>query len=126
MKININYAFLCDQAFLSADGKLNVTGIFDEIKAHFFPVVHPQLYVVCHFNVDTEGSVPYLIKVVKIDGEEIFVSEKVNLSSTKTGDILGNIYQLTQIKFETEGKYEVQIYINDTLERALPLVVRKI
>lgn len=127
MKVSINYAFLCDQAFLSADGKLNVTGIFEEINTRSFPALHPQLFVVCQFSVDEKGSWPYVIKITQKDKGQVFSSpDNIMLTSTKPNEALGNIFQITQIKFDEEGEYEVEIYINNKLEKSLPLRLKKI
>lgn len=48
------YAHLCDQAFLSVQGKMNIIGIFDSLKSSQYPAIHGKSDLVLALDVTTE------------------------------------------------------------------------
>ena len=44
--MKLQYALLCDYAFLSVDRKVNIIGVFETISAQKFPVSHPKFVIV--------------------------------------------------------------------------------
>ena len=96
MKVmEIKYVLLADAANKSAEGKVNVLGLFDAIMASNFPFQHPQMALV--FAVRSNPSewgreVPVEIRLVDQDGRAVwqagfniqFSSETPVLEPTRT------------------------------------------
>ena len=48
--MDVTLAVLADSAIQSADGKLSIIGVFQEIRARQFPATHPQCALVLTFR----------------------------------------------------------------------------
>lgn len=123
--VRFNYAFLCDNAFMDAFGKLNIIGIFQNIISKTCPFIQPQLYFVSNVIISGKGHYKKLIKIVrKRDNVEIIspLPFELDISEDKEAEF-GVIGQLTNIKFEETGTYEVQIFVNDQHIKSLILNV---
>lgn len=108
----LNFAHVCENAFTSSDGKLNVIGIFNQINALNFPAIHPRLMI-----------------VTSVAGEARKYSESIEIVSPK-GDVIaraGNpieifkdggsanfIADFVGIVFPEEGTYKIRIKIDKT------------
>jgi hypothetical protein len=125
--IKLNFAILCDYAFFSEGGKLNIIGIFKNISPVSFPYSHPQMFVTTNILVKTDGEHNEIIKLVR-DGDEVDIMEPLNiklnvLRDRKDSAELGFLGQLNGIKFEKEGKYIFKIYMDGVIIGEIPLEV---
>lgn len=116
----LNYAFVCDQAFFSEGRKLNIIGIFQNISGPTLPIIHPQLFIVANFTVDKQGEYTVQVKLKKV-GEKKSILNPLNLKlkAEKDKSEVGLIGQLTNLKFEENGEYTVQLFINSELVKNL-------
>lgn len=123
--IKLNFAFLCDSAFLSEGGKLNIIGIFKNINGLKLPLQHPQMVVVTNININRRGTYKETIKLIrKKDNLSIVSPLEFNISTADDGKKeFGIIGQLANIKFDEVGSYAIQILINETVINELPLMV---
>lgn len=123
--IKSNFAFLCDMAFFSEGGKLNIIGVFKNIFGHKLPIVHPQMYIVSSVSIKGDGNYEEIIKIFRLkDNAEVVSPLKFNLA-VKGGQEaeFGIIGQLANIKFEEAGQYEVQIFINEEMIKKVPFSI---
>lgn len=126
-KLKLNFAHVCDMAFLSQEGKVNIIGIFKIIFSAKFPTVHPKLSVVTSFDTkESSGKHKQTIEIVqsglmnrqvsRIDFDfEIKGNKEVNL-----------IADISNVKFDESGKYSVNIFVDDTLVKEIPLLVKDV
>lgn len=123
--IKFNFAFLCDSAFFSEGGKLNIIGIFKNIHGRKLPLQHPQMFIVSNVSIKGSGNYEKEIKLIrKRDGVEIITPLKFNLVVREDKEAeFGVLGQLANIKFEEAGLYEVQILINSEIIKKLPLSI---
>ena len=123
--IKSNFAFLCDMAFFSEGGKLNIIGVFKNIFGHKLPIVHPQMYIVSSVSIKGDGNYEEVVKIIKLkDNVEIVSPLKFNLAvKGGQGAEFGIIGQLANIKFEEAGQYEIQIFINDEMIKKIPFSI---
>ena len=125
--MKINYSHLCEKAFLSQNGNLNVIGIFENVAAQQFPISFPQLCVVTSLEGEL-GDHSQTIRIInRGSGEEVMKPIQVNMN-IKPNDqqpdlppgnlrILGDINNLT---IPREGEYEVQILVDGEQAYAIP------
>ncbi len=121
-KIELNFAHLCDTAFLSQTGRLNIINIIEYINVEKLPNVYPRLTLVINADLP-KGKHKIKIRIVRqIDKHEVTKLEQ-NLPS-KGEATVGMVSQIMNIKFDEEGKYGIEIWIDDEPMKQLDLAVR--
>ena len=117
---------LCDFA-QDAGGKLTIVGTFDQIGSKTFPVVHPSCSLACRlrFSEKEKGVHDFKLRLVDVNGKEIFPSIEGNINVGIAANnqyaainIVGN---LNQLKFEKEGRYSFELYVDGSWVTGLPL-----
>ena len=119
---------VCDAATQSG-GKLNILGAFDRVNAKQFPASYPQFAIAARMRFERieEGEHRVRINLVNVDGKPVIPSLDANLP-VKFGDkgdtVCANmILNINGIKFETPGRYSIDLAIDGRHERSLPLNV---
>lgn len=96
---------LCDYASISREGKLNINGIFDELRVQKFPGgIHRAFFVA---TVNGTPSTSYKL-ILKIEPSKGFAGEQSSFNlDTSTGPNGKNnlIVELTGLGFKEEGEY---------------------
>ncbi|HEY5587958.1 MAG TPA: hypothetical protein VIK86_03270, partial [Candidatus Paceibacterota bacterium] len=110
--LKINFFHICETAIIeNQTGNMSIIGIFANINAQKFPVIHPQMTIVAGFEADKPGS--YDVELVFLDeqGEILKSQAKINIGNNLKGNWFNKIvmYQiprdLTQkIIIKHEGK----------------------
>lgn len=121
--IHLNFVHLCDTAFLSQSGNLNVIGIFENIVAGKFPAVHPSFTVVTSLKGD-RGEHRLYVRVINSEtGSEISQAIDLGFAITDETKNLGFINTIVGSRFEGPGSYEVHLFVDDELLATLPFKV---
>ena len=131
--ITINYAHLCEKAFLSQNGNLNLIGIFERISSPKFPLSFPQLSIVTSLTGDP-GEHQLMIKIInKKDQSEITKDITLNITiqnpenqSNPQAQNLRIIGDINNISLQEIGEYEVKIFLNRHQAYAIPFSVEKV
>ena len=117
---------LCDFA-QDAGGKLTIVGTFDQIGSATFPVVHPACSLACRlrFSEKESGSHDFKLKLVDAAGKNVIAPIEGNINVAippkiqySAINIVGN---LNQLKFEKEGRYSFELYVDGNWVTGLPL-----
>jgi len=117
---------LCDFA-QDAAGKLTIVGTFDQIGSKIFPLVHPSCSLACRlrFSDKEAGSHNFRIRLVDLNGKEVIppIEGTINVGMPANANyaainIVGN---LNQLKFDKEGRYSFELYVDDNWQTGLPL-----
>lgn len=122
--LKLNFAHICEKAFLSQDGKINIIGDFDRIKV--MPLEQGKLLV--RFTVVTNFSGPIgdyqqEIKIVQ-QGKSNFVSKvqsTLKIQDKKAGSIVEFGLLLSDY-----GEYDIKILVDRNEYIAMPLLVEKL
>jgi len=128
--MDITLALLADAANTTANGKLNVLGVFSQIGASKFPYTHPSLTLVLKFVADAVEAgqrKEIAIHLVDADGQrlhQITLNTQVPASQRpgKPIEVLTNI-GIGNLKFERPGDYEFKVVINGDHRASIPLAV---
>jgi hypothetical protein len=131
--MEISLAAIADSANVSREGKLNLSGVYDTIRAPDFPAIHPVMVLAFRLRVTHEDSQ----KTVSI-GIELVHSEsnvplwtttaELEMGAVPAGEIhhYDQIIQLVGVKFEEPGRYGFRIQItDDRRSHEIPLQVVK-
>ncbi|MEI9912489.1 MAG: hypothetical protein WDO71_24255 [Bacteroidota bacterium] len=117
---------LCDFA-QDAGGKLTIVGTFDQIGSATFPVVHPACSLACRlrFSEKESGVHDFKLKLVDTAGKNVIAPIEGNINVAippkvqySAINIIGN---LNQLKFEKEGRYSFELYVDGDWVTGLPL-----
>jgi len=117
---------LCDFA-QDTGGKLTIVGTFDQIGSKTFPIVHPSCSLACRlrFSEKETGMHDFKLRLVDSKGKEVIPSIEGNInvgmaanSQYAAINIVGN---LNQLKFEKEGRYSFELYVDSNWVTGLPL-----
>ena len=126
--MDVSLALLADAANVSADGKLNILGIFNALGAHSFPVVHPQMALVLRFEASRseEGKGRQIeLQLADSDGQMIFKISAQLMVPTGTAPgtpiRLNHILMLNNIQFAKPGDYLFSILIGDDEKASIDL-----
>jgi len=122
---------LCDFA-QDAGGKLTIVGTFDQISSPAFPVTHPSCSLACRlrFSDKEKGTHDFKLRLIDANGKEVIPSIEGNINvgmppnhQYAAINIVGN---LNQLKFEKEGRYSFELYVDSNWVTGLPLNLIKI
>lgn len=117
---------LCDFA-QDSGGKLTIVGTFDQIGSQNFPVTHPACSLACRLRFSEKEAGPHDFKIRLVDakGKEVIPSIEGNInvgmpvnSQYAAINLVGN---LNQLKFEKEGRYSFELYLDGSWVTGLPL-----
>lgn len=117
--MEIKQIILADYSNVSREGKLNVLGIFSNLSAAAFPVVHPQMHLVIVWEASkTEAgkSKRLDVQMLDADGKVLlgFGGELLIPDGRPGHKIRGNfILPLFGIKFDKPGQYAFHVLINN-------------
>ncbi len=121
-KPKLNFAHLCDNAFLSQDNKLNIIGIFREIYSQKFPFRYPKMAVVMNVTVE-KGMHPFAIHMMKEGTTDPVMKMQGEVKSSETKDF-NLIIDLANIAFEDQRKYRIDILMEDEVIGAIPFEIK--
>ncbi|MFA6160329.1 MAG: hypothetical protein WC678_04580 [Parcubacteria group bacterium] len=113
MEPRLNFVHICENAFTSSDGKLNVIGIFDQINALNFPALHPRLMIVT----SVAGNIGKYIENIEIVSPkgEIIARAGNPIEIFKDGGSTNFIADFIGIVFPEDGVYKIRVKINETV-----------
>lgn len=128
--MRIPLAVLADYANLSADGKLNIMGIFDIIFASRVPALHPQMQLVLKLQSEPaeRGTEKKLdVRLIDEDGKKLVGLEssfRVPDDFPLTGEI-PQIISLGGLRFERFGEYAFHVLVNGDTKAHVPFCVKQ-
>lgn len=109
--VKLNFAHVCENAFTSSDGKLNVIGIFNQINTLSFPALHPRLMIVTSVTGEVKKYTES-IEIVSSKGDVIARAGNP-IEIFKGGGAANFIADFVGIIFPEEGTYRIRIKIDE-------------
>lgn len=123
---------LADYANTTADGKLNVMGIFRILRAQSFPVRHSSMVVVIKLSPELGEygqSRTLTIKLVDPDGKEIIsLSGPLNIPEPKGGlpPEVNAILEIKDLIFPHPGPYQFVLMLDKDHKGSISLQVEQL
>ncbi len=114
------------------NSKLTIVGTFDSINAKQFPVQHPACTVACRlrFAAKESGSHDFKMRLIDAKGKETIkpIEGNINIGIPPNGQFtsINIVINFNQLKFETEGRYSFEFYIDDDWKSGLPLFLNQV
>ena len=121
-------AVLADYANVTADGKLNILGIFDRISVTGIPVVHPQMHLILRLEAHpAERGRPHNVEIRlhDPDGSTVFEVKGDVMPAGPPGQTVATnqILTLNNLQLSKEGGYNFVVLVNNDLKSEVPLEV---
>ncbi|HEX6694746.1 MAG TPA: hypothetical protein VF035_08630 [Longimicrobiales bacterium] len=126
--MQVKLALLADYANVTAEGKLNILGIFDRINVPEIPSIHPQMHLILRIEAhpaERNRAHNVEIRLHDPDGQTIFevkgdlVPLGVGAHNTATNQIL----TLNNLQLMKTGGYTFVVLVNNDLKSEVPLEV---
>ena len=126
--MQVKLALLADYANVTAEGKLNILGIFDRIRVQDVPVVHPQMHLILRLEAhaaERGRSHPVEIRLHDPDGQTVFEvrGEVVPHGAVGHAIATNQILTLNNLQLTKTGGYTFVVLVNNDLKYELPLEV---
>jgi hypothetical protein len=126
--MHVKLALLADYANVTAEGKLNILGIFDRINVQEIPAVHPQMHLILRLeahSAERNRSHNVEIRLHDPDGETVFEVKGDIVPQGQPGESIATnqILTLNNLQLTKSGGYVFVVLINNDLKSEVPLGV---
>lgn len=126
--MQVKLALLADYANVTAEGKLNILGIFDRINVSQIPAVHPQMHLILRLEAhpaERDRAHAVEIRLHDPDGMTVFEvrGEIVPQGSATRAIATNQILTLNNLQLEKSGGYTFIVFVNNDLKTEVPLGV---
>jgi len=110
----LNAMLVCDVAIREeGTGKISLIGIFENVRALSFPVLHPQLTVYVKLT-DAAGQYQLCLELVQLESANIIGRETPFTARDRMGST-ELVFELHNLTFNAPGLYSFNLYANDRL-----------
>ena len=122
----IDWAFLCDYAFVDASGKASIIGVFENINTPQLPKNHNQMYVALgmklipgdNFELSSKISSPTGREISKINAQKIIIP-----ANTPGAGKAVVCFAFYGVQITETGEHHIEIFINDNSVHVIPVNV---
>jgi hypothetical protein len=126
--MQVKLALLADYANVTAEGKLNILGIFDRINVVEIPAVHPQMHLILRLEAhpaERNRAHTVEIRLYDPDGDAVFEvkGEVVPQGQAGIASATNQILTLNNLQLEKVGGYTFTVFVNNDLKSEVPLGV---
>ena len=131
--MELTLLLIADYANTTADGKLNVMGIFESITAASFPATHSEMYLITRF---TAGPAEYGrtfkmdVKLINEDASQELVNFAIEnmVPRAQNGQDahLNHLLRLNNVTFPAPGFYEFSVLVDNDLKGTLAVEVKSL
>lgn len=126
--MQVKLALLADYANVTAEGKLNILGIFDRISVREIPAVHPQMHLVLRLEAhpaERNLSHAVQIRLYDPDGDTVFDVNGDIVPQGQAGQTIATnqILTLNNLQLSKSGGYTFVVLVNNDVKSEIPLGV---
>ena len=110
---SLNAMLLCDLTIREhGSGKISLIGVFENISAARFPVVHRALSVYAKLT-DAEGDYTIRLELVRLEDSHVVAQGTLRATFADRMSPGELIFNLENLGLERPGRYEFRLYAED-------------
>lgn len=110
---SLNAMLLCDLTIREhGSGKISLIGVFENISAARFPVVHRALSVYAKLT-DAEGDYTIRLELLRLDDSHLVAQGTLKATFADRMSPGELIFNLENLGLERPGRYEFRLYAED-------------
>ncbi len=129
--MEVALAVAADLASVTAEGKLNILGIFDRLNAPIFPFALPQMFLAVRLSFspdEVDHDANLRIELVNARDSQMVALQgslrtPTSLPEGSTQGLINQIVGVAGLTFETGGAYRFRIFLNDIEQNSIHLYV---
>ena len=126
--MQVKLAVVADHANVSAEGKLNILGIFDRIVVSSLPAVHPQMHLVLRLEAhpaERDRSHQVEVRLHDPDGQAVFELKGEIVPEGPPGEAItaNHIIGINNLVLARMGEYVFVVFVDHDLKAETPLIV---
>jgi hypothetical protein len=126
--MQVKLAVVADYANVSAEGKLNILGIFDRINVSDLPAAHPQMHLILRLEAHpAERDRPHKVEIRlhDPDGQTIFELAGEIVPRGDSGQVIvsNQILTINNMAIGKVGEYTFVVFVDNDLKAEVPLAV---
>ncbi len=126
--MQVKLAVVADHANVSAEGKLNILGIFDRIVVSNLPAVHPQMHLVVRLEAhpaERDRSHQVEVRLHDPDGQAVFELKGEIVPQGPPGEAItaNHIIGINNLVLARTGEYLFVVFVDHDLKAETPLIV---
>lgn len=126
--MQVKLAVVADHANVSAEGKLNIMGIFDRIVVSSVPAVHPQMHLVVRLEAhpaERDRVHTVEVRLHDPDGQAVFELNGEVVPQGLPGEAItaNQIIGINNLVLARTGEYVFVVFVDHDLKAETPLVV---
>jgi hypothetical protein len=122
IKPSLSYTIICDDVRQEAGGKISLMGLFENIYATSFPVLHPRLVMMSEWA-DGRGDFSVTTKLLSPDRKTVLRETTSKISLRDKVSRHRDISVHLNIELKAPGTYWIEHYLDDALISSVPLHV---
>ena len=120
----LKFSLFCEHSIMSKEGTPSFVGVFSEIIGKVLPVLRGEMVVVISVYPDDTEKHEIKVAIQSPDGQEIkSFKNNVGPALSKENDI-GFILNIQNFKFEKEGLYNFDIFVDNQKVGTAPLMIK--
>jgi hypothetical protein len=130
--MDVTLALAADYANITADGKLNILGVFTAVNAPRFPFVLPQMYLVLSYETsaaELTRDVPVQVALLDSENNEVMaLSGTISAQGALHPDgqvMLNQLVSLAGLMFSRPGAHQFVVSVDGELKRTITLHVNE-
>ena len=117
----INWAFLCDYAFVDPVGKASIIGKFDFVSFSQLPKRWPQMFVVMEILIQESEEITISTAISSPGGKELARLETQAIKGKSKKLILPIGFY--NVMFEEAGEHHIELFVKDVCVHHIPFKV---
>ena len=124
----VAFALLADAANVALDGKLNILGVFDVVRAAGFPTVLPRVHLVARLKAQASAVGPHRVglQVTGPGGTTILTAEielAIHPLPAGVSEVDIPLVQMLDLQLQRPGPHAVLLTLDGQVAAQLPLTV---
>lgn len=131
--VRLTAALLADYANVTADGKLNVMGVFGRMATTRIPVTYPSLYLIARFEARVTEGTHHTVQVALVDSDGQEIVPKL-APLPLYFEIMGPgrplraqlVTEFANLRLPVLGEYDFHIFVDGEYLESVPLYLESI